>query len=214
MSLDTKDVTQGVVSTISDDALVMVAGSGGWSPISFADLAKAVRGTLQIGGRNLLLCEVKPSSPNVTFANNIVTFNANADIYFYIKVAPSANLKIGETYTLSFDCEGLKAGNSWVLNGVINARCFNINLANGRNKVTFVMNQLQLGDGVWFMFDDGARFFPNGFTPVTLSNFKLERGNIATEWTPAPEDLASGAWGGGKSFAFNKLYNLAERRVA
>ncbi len=43
MSIETKDVTQGVVNTISDQDLVMVAGSGGWSPIKFADLMKAVK---------------------------------------------------------------------------------------------------------------------------------------------------------------------------
>lgn len=34
MSMPTKDVTTGVVSTIGNDDLVMVAGAGGWSPIN------------------------------------------------------------------------------------------------------------------------------------------------------------------------------------
>ncbi len=48
MSMPTKEVTQGVVTSIQDDALVMVANGSQWSPISFSNLMKAVRSRIDL----------------------------------------------------------------------------------------------------------------------------------------------------------------------
>lgn len=195
---ETKNAHDGVVTSIADTDLVMVVGpQGGLHPVSFANLMKAVRGGIQIGGRNLLLNEFTFPGGGASVVNGKIVMSQNKDNYFAIKLSPSADLKVGEIYTISFDCDGMKAGNSWLMEGVSSASTFRISLQNGRNKATFVMNQSQIDriPGA-FMFDDDTRSFPAGFSAVTLSNFKLERGNIATDCTPAPEDIASGLWGG------------------
>ena len=196
--VDTVKANEGVVSTIGDTDLVMVcATGGGLKPISFANLMAAVRGEIQIGGRNLLSMPKDTSNARVSISNGVVTMIANADTYFNIPYANPDLMVVGETYTLSFDCEGMKEGNRWTMNGAQGSSQFNIELKNGHCAATFVLNDKQFKEGsTSFGFDDGVRSFPNGFSPVKLSNFKLERGNIATDWTPAPEDIASGAWGG------------------
>ncbi len=194
---DVTKANEGMVSSIGDNDLVMcVASNGGYHPVSFANLAKLVRGSLHIGGRNLLSIPTN-SNATVSVANGVVTFLGNRDTYFNINYANPSLMVVGETYTLSFDCEGVIDGNAWYLSGVANANIFSILLKNGRCSATFVLNNTQFSAGsTAFGFDDTVRNLPNGFSPVRLSNFKLERGNVATDWTPAPEDIASGLWGG------------------
>lgn len=181
MSLDTKDVTQGVVSTISDDALVMVAGSGGWSPISFADLAKAVRGTLQIGGRNYLLKSNVPTQGN--------SYPCGA--YYFGDEKPIE----GEVYTVTIwgdfsDArEMLSAWNSYG-----SVKCFDIYKVadglyrgTGKWKISGALNiRLAIFQGKNIQGSNGT---------VSISKIKMEKGNVASDWSAAPEDL-SDSWGG------------------
>ncbi|MDE6553127.1 MAG: hypothetical protein K2K98_09255, partial [Muribaculaceae bacterium] len=194
---ETKKVKDGAVSTLAEADVVMCAVNGVYHPISFANLMAAIKGNIQIGGRNLLLSDLSGAGGGASVVNGKIVLSNDRDSYFYVKLSPTANLKVGETYTVSFDCEGMKDGNAWYMEGVANASVFVIKMKNGRNKASFVMNERQLSSKAgYFMFDDGSRSFPNGFSAVTLSNFKLERGNMATDYTPAPEDIASGLWGG------------------
>ena len=81
----TKKANEGVVAAIGDTDLVMVCASGGGlKPISFANLMAAVRGKIQIGGRNLLSMPKDTSNARVSISNGVVTMITNADTYFNI----------------------------------------------------------------------------------------------------------------------------------
>ena len=187
------DSTVASVSTIPDTALVAVFDptTGKASKSTFAALKLAVRDSIQIGGRNLLMSEIRANG-NCSYADGVLMVPNNKDTFFQIKlaVAPST-LKIGEPYTISFDCDGMLSGNMWEMSGGSN-KGFNIKMVNGRNHATFLMTT-DVISGNFIAFDDGKRSFPEGFAPITLSKFKLEEGNMATAWTPAPEDQN---WGG------------------
>lgn len=206
----TKKLTSATVpmlTSIPDTALVAVFDptSGVVSKTDFVTLKQAVRDSIHIGGRNLLLTEAVLESygGNCTYSNGVVTATSDKDTYFGIKLAvPQSTIIIGGVYTLSFDCNGLIAGSSWIMQGAAN-KGFSVNMVNGRNSVTFTMVSELLSNGA-FRFDDGKRSFPNGFNPITLYNFKLEEGNMATAWSPAPEDKK---WGGGKCHYYNLLRN-------
>ena len=210
----TKKANEGVVTAIGDVDLVMVSGANGsWRPISFANLMAAIRSGIQVGGRNLLSYRCN-ANQTASWSNGVVTLIKDGDTYFNIPLANPSLLKVGETYTISFDCEGMKAGNTWIMMGVQNSGQFSIPMKNGRCQATFVLNDKQFPAGTLvFGFDDGTRNFPYGFSQVRLSRFKLERGNVATDWTPAPEDIASGLWGGvNQRFTINYKLDSKEGR--
>lgn len=209
---ETKKANEDVVTSIKGNDLVMICVNGKYHPISFDDLMSAVKGGIQIGGRNLLKCSFSQRSANSSISGGAVTFNSNADSYTQIPYADPSQIIPGEEYTVSFDVSGIKDGNSWgvYLNGSTSKSPM-IQMKNGRNHATFIFEESSSRD--FFMLDDSTRSFPNGFTPITISNIKLERGNIATDYTPAPEDIASGLWGGNWLFT-NYLQFGEERRCA
>ncbi|MDE5851012.1 MAG: hypothetical protein K2H38_12800 [Muribaculaceae bacterium] len=208
---EVKQAKHGAVTTVGDADLVMCCVNGVYHPISFENLMKAVRGGIQIGGRNLLSMPRDTSNARVSIIDGVVAMIADVDVYFSIPYANRDLMVVGETYTLSFDCEGMRDGNRWTMNGAQGSGIFSIELKNGRCSATFVLNDKQFKEGsTSFGFDDGARVFPNGFAPVRLSRFKLERGNMATDYTPAPEDIASGLWGGVIGL-LPITYNLTEK---
>lgn len=197
--IETKNAHEGVVTSIADTDLVMVVGpNGGLHPISFENLMKAVRGEIQIGGRNLLKntadfkCQTSATSwmtgmlsiPKEKLVGRVLTFSCK-----YRKTgSPSGNASIG---TIVSD--------SWWDMATINTE-----------------SAPAAGTLVKTFYSVTERFAPHASSQqgFELYDFKLEEGNMATAWTPAPEDIASGSWGGGKLLPFNKLRNLAERRVA
>ena len=91
----------------------------------------------------------------------------------------------GETYTLSFSANGLAdmtlyakiGGNIDIPGGVFE-------LKQDRPKQHKVTYKASAGGSL--------TFYTNSTTPWTIRNIKLERGNKATDWTPAPEDVQSG----------------------
>lgn len=198
MSMETKDVTSGVVTTISDSDLVMVAGNGNWSPIKFADLMAAIRGGIQIGGRNLLKGSHNGIGWSKTPEDGVFTIKAPS--YYEITVAgPKIPLEVGKTYTVSFMAKATS-----------NVLSIDVWLSANVNGVYFCLPRLT---EVWTKYSkqvtvsatatltSNFRLDNNGSTdgqPATvwIKDIKVEEGNMATAWTPAPEDIASGAWGG------------------
>lgn len=147
---------------------------------------------LEVGGRNLILKSHSGSlSQNIHVEDDKVYISMmNTDTYFDFVAA--TNIEVGE-YTLSFDCEGVPEGLDW--SWTINNRTDGIycKLTNGRVVATGrILKDYASGDRI--LFDDHLR--PNiddyldSSATIILSNFKLEKGNIATDWTPAPEDKA------------------------
>lgn len=202
-----KNLNEGIVTSLADTDLVVAADNGGsLRPISVTNLMQLIRDNIKVGGRNLLTNYITSGNNNANINGNSITICANKDFYFSIKLA--SEIVVGETYTVSFDVKGLQVGDSWVMGGAQGANQFLIKMKNGRNHATFVLNGSQHSN-TFFAFDDAERNFPNGFHEVTLSNFKLERGNVPTDWSPAPEDLS----GGGNSQKFNRLQLYAVRRA-
>ncbi len=189
MTMLTKDVTQGVVSTIADDALVMVANGSQWSPIKFSDLAKAVRGSLQIGGRNYAVMGKATLKQANRQGSHFIQSYADSRTFFW--------LQIGFT----------KADNSYVsvvgdTIATVGRRYYQLSIPEGTRELTVKHNGETRDFGVVFPIKVYGSFML-GVTidnitqgSFEISDIKLEKGNVATDWTPAPEDIASGNWGG------------------
>lgn len=181
---DTVKANQGAVSSLADTDLVMCVASGGYyRPVSFADLAKLVRGSIHIGGRNLI---------------------KNSDVPI------SGPYGVG-TYQLS---EPMESGKRYVMT------LYGVTIGNGKQDAVQVWNQgglaqlficRKVSEGIYrgeftpLPAHDPARLgvlnihvMPSTVSTIsTITLAKLEEGNIATAWSPAPEDIASGLWGGG-----------------
>lgn len=141
---------------------------------------------LQIGGRNLLQKYIHAYNQCSKISDTSVKIGTGVgDTYFKLKAY--ADLKLGETYTISCDAENVPDGCNWSF-GVTrqeatwklwinkNGRCY----ATGSPAIT-------VPAGTEFIMDDNNNR-PTTPPNIVLSNFKLERGNKATDWTPAPED--------------------------
>ena len=181
---DTVQANKGAVSSLADTDLVMCVASGGsYRPVSFADLARLVRGSIQIGGRNLIKGShvVKQGT-----AYPIAT-------YWFGQERPTE----GDVYTVTVWGNFEDAGNkisAWNSGG--NVKVFDlIKISDGiyRGSGKWVVKSAANTSLLIFQGNNAAGDKGN----VTINKIKLERGNIATDWTPAPEDIASGAWGGG-----------------
>lgn len=139
---------------------------------------------IEIGGRNILTKRPESThrASNITITDygfNIAPVNQDT----YLSITTHEDIIKGEEYTLSMECSGFGEGEEWpfYLFGQWDKRFV---LKNGK-----VIHTVQApGDyGKWFTMDDHTRDkMPSG--TVTVKNLKLERGNKATAWTPAPED--------------------------
>ena len=142
--------------------------------------------SIQIGGRNLLTSEsAEPELSNNTY------------IHRNLQLHDFGNLTPGETYTISFQGELPEDSDTWYLNAVVSDE-------NDVLSYPGFITVFTLQNGRWY----GTGTCPSGtnFTGLNLyatplstehsentitSLVKLEKGNKATDWTPAPEDLAT-----------------------
>lgn len=158
---------------------------------------------LQIGGRNLIAnstFENEGDKWTVNQSYNTIAYGEDSEIGHYISITHpqpgnSANYRIyqtpfadgktnhiaGDTYTLSFYAKGSEAVD--ILCGCANAGLNRLSITNSWKKyeLTYTPNAA------------GALTFTIVSANITvyLSKIKLEKGNVATDWTPAPEDLES-----------------------
>src|SRR5699024_2087110 len=152
---------------------------------------------IEVGGRNLVLdsysLEMTGSdngNRNVTTFEDgvhVITPTNNGNIY-NTQVQPSMELVKGNDYTLSFDVSTNKAigvywyaksGGSQYSGGSIP------NTEGEWIKHEFTYTQTRNSFNGKFLF--GFHNLVAG-SEVKYKNLKLEKGNIATDWTPAPED--------------------------
>ena len=185
--IDTVKANEGVVSTIGDTDLVMVcATGGGLRPISFANLMAAVRGRIQINGRNLLLNSSKEVS---THAYLVATY----------KFSDSVIPQEGEVLTATI----------WGNLGVDRTK-FVVYLNDGYG-VYGSIHLSKVRDGVYQGSGLVKKTLSEGFdktpqievyqTPkegtstCTIQCIKVSYDNIASSWSPAPEDLRGGVIG-------------------
>jgi hypothetical protein len=151
---------------------------------------QAVNG-VQIGGRNLLLN-----------TGNKIDVSTPRNDYHLATYAFSSPLEIGKTYTISFKVKTFagKTGQIWFgtnqylpgsYDKTINFNTENIEQVKTHTGVfTATQNDANI---VFYNFgyaSSDAQRLNNAFI---LYDLKLEEGNKATDWTPAPEDVASDA---------------------
>ena len=171
-----------------------------------ADSANDKIDGLQVGGRNLArqTAKAKTWTSSSTYAWDTWIGSDGGSGWL-----PSILIEPEQTYTLSFDyviedCTdksigvGIGAGttgsdyaaDTWEV--MASFKQYGGNIESGH----FVYNlsaksPSQLGNEKYFAFKPARRLGDNVLTTpikLTISNFKLEKGNKATDWTPAPED--------------------------
>ena len=105
-----------------------------------------------------------------------IDWSANSgDTYFMMTLAET--LAQGETYTLSFDCEGIDADN--IEFRICNLKPYSMVLKNGKNQLTFVLGADIINDGRFFL-DDAVR---NTSSIFTITNIQLEKKDHPTPHT-------------------------------
>lgn len=200
-----------VVQSVADaDKIPIVNSSGQTVLVPLSGLLGAVK----VGGRNYLRQRFGSSSMTVSDGKAKLA-SITGDNYLRI-VASADCLKSQETvWTFSCDCEGLSEG-SWI-NFKIDRTNAEIKIAkNGRCHKTFTADpSTVIAASCTMMLDDMSKSITaEDVANVSLSHFKLEVGNIPTDWSPAPED-----WGGGKTLTLSGMRVCCptfkrERRVA
>lgn len=115
-------------------------------------------------------------------------FSQNADTYGYFNVSPA--LELDSTYTLSFDVSNFPVGSIWNFSLWNNSNYFIKDITkDGHYTYTFVPSESKLPSDyslTKFLFDDGSRTNPSGM--VYFTNFKIEKGSVATPWCPHTSD--------------------------
>lgn len=173
-----------VSSIATTDYILACDASGTLRCVSLGNLFRPAQGD----GRNYLLQSVG-SAQNCTVADGVVSLaGADADTFFFITPATDLAPLIGQWVTFSFECSGVLPGKAWEFS-VENDNSAKCTLRNGRNVISFIGSSGNLIDSRGFLIDDLAR---NVSPNIKLWNFKLEQGLVATDWTPAPEDLRVG----------------------
>lgn len=201
-SLENLLITSSAVTTPSDSFKVLCFDvDGKFKPVTVANLMQAFRDSIQIGGRNLLKAteEYKVTTDGAKWLNSKCVLTIEELI---------------ECNSLTFSCKYKKTGNPTSGNIGVGA------IRTDSWWDSKLINVSEIGDtGVivktFAKTTTSTKFslYAQGVAGVELYDFKLERGNMATDWSPAPEDLLSQS-GGGKMLHFIYLRSLAERRVA
>lgn len=186
MSDSIRKLNENPVTDLADaDYIVACDASGALRPIKRSDFLSGI----ESGGRNLVKSAIKVIGNSKLNADGSVSFNQQmTDSYFYLYAATDMTNLIGETLTLSFECEGLPSGSTWAF-GIGSQIMNHIIVTNGRVSKTFIGNEFTCpAKNGEILIDDSVAFSGN-VSVIKLSNFMLERGSIAHDWTPAPEDI-------------------------
>lgn len=141
---------------------------------------------IQVGGRNLLMQYIRAGGQTTKIDDLSIKIGTGvADTCFYLKA--HQKLIKGEIYTISCDASNVPSGCDWSFGVTAQNATWQLHInKNGRCYATGTPNEDRLS-GIEFIIDDltgRLSTAPN----IILSNFKLEIGNKATDWTPAPED--------------------------
>lgn len=158
---------------------------------------------LQIGGRNLIANSTFKNEGDKWTVNqsyNTIAYGEDSEIGHYISITHpqpgnSANYRIyqtpfadgktnhiaGDTYTLSFYAKGSEAVD--IMCGCANAGLNRLSITNSWAKYELTYTPNAAGALTFSIVSENIT--------VYLSKVKLEKGNVATDWTPAPEDLES-----------------------
>jgi predicted nucleic acid-binding Zn-ribbon protein len=140
-----------------------------------------------VGGRNLLMQYIRAGYMTTKINDLSIKVGTGVDdTYFYLRA--HQKLIKGETYTISCDASNVPSGCNWSFGVTLQAGTWQLYInKNGRCYATGTPNA-DILPGTEFILDDYYGK-PSTATNIILSNFKLEKGNKATDWTPAPEDV-------------------------
>lgn len=142
---------------------------------------------MQIGGRNLVL-----NTDQDIVVND--TANTGTSGFCYGTIKLTQQLKVGDQVTIS--AEGTLTGkgdlNTYEAylydSAATNSRSLVASLVPGkRSSATLTVTNLG-GNGDTVLFIYAGRFSDNEGKKLVLHHLKVELGNVATDWTPAPED--------------------------
>lgn len=159
---------------------------------------------LEIGGRNLLYKRVSAGGRVTANGDYSIILNASENLDTYFTLYTRSQLVEGTTYVISCEASGINGEGVYykfpLFRQGSTIRSLDID-KNGINSFSFVMNATELGyhtartvDDLTVyavLMDDVDRNIEGQTGPITLTNFKLEKGNKPTDWTPAPEDMVS-----------------------
>ena len=163
------------------------------------DEARAEIDGLEVGGRNLIVnsndLKSTSSNANVTVSkvsdggfDNVLkseTKVAGASSYFTaIFPQVTEKPKVGQQATLSLLIRGI------VFEGRPNGLDIYYNSGTKNQSMTGISEEYQWLSVTFDVYSDSPRFhfYPPNFSELYIVRAKLELGNIATDWTPAPED--------------------------
>lgn len=139
-------------------------------------------------GRNLLKRYIRAGRLATKIDDSSITVGVGSigDTCFYLK--PWVKLIKGKTYTISCDASNVPSNApDWAFGVRVQGSSFVLIInKNGRCYGTGVLDS-DVGADAEIIVDDNSN--PYSTAPnITLSNFKLEEGDVATDWSPAPED--------------------------
>ena len=164
-----------------------------------------------LSARDAARPSVKPNATTSAFANSTITYNnefttitytgtGSQEWYYALaesyKTYESAGLDKTKQYTLSVDVKGTVPSAALRVNNVYSAYISINDTTWTRLKYTFKFPDLGGTNTDKFYIrlnaiSGGATGnFVKGQT-LSFRNFKLEEGNVSTDWTPAPEDIDS-----------------------
>lgn len=155
---------------------------------------------IQVGGRNILQrTNVSKYSDEWKTWSSSLGVNANG----YLIITPNASvtsagayppklstLEANTEYTLSFEAfasEAITLNYIYIMSDAGNTSLkTSIALSNISNKYThtFTTTKAYANSSIMIAYADSS----GALTPFYIKNLKLEKGNKATDWTPAPED--------------------------
>lgn len=155
-----------------------------------ASQAKSDVANLEIGGRNLLKQYIRAGGRCVKIDNLTVKVGTEvADTYFYLR--SHCDLTAGETYTISCEASNVPDGCNWSFGVRAQGSAWRLYInKNGKIFATGALDANVNADTDFILDDYENR--PSTAPNIILTNFKLEKGNKATDWTPAPEDVDAG----------------------
>lgn len=163
--------------------------------------AKELDGEIQVGGRNLM----KPISGLYNSITDIRKVVLDGDSLLWTQFDSSTQpyeLELhspfsGGTYTLSYKCSVREkyrdyiyyfrrdSGDGWTTS----ATTTTTDLGDGSWLHTATFGWLEASKSAWINFYGTDPFAPP--REVRFWDFKFEKGTVATDWTPAPEDIQS-----------------------
>jgi len=173
-------------------------------------------GNLQVGGRNYIInssgfgasntnrASVKPNYTTSAFSNSAISYNNDSitltytgtgtQEWFYavaeaFRTYDSVGLDKTKQYTISVEAMGTAPGAAFRINDVLSP---SVSLSNEKwTKLKYTFKFPDIGEKFYIRLNAFAESYIGNFVQgqtLSFRNFKLEEGNVATDWSPAPED--------------------------